>query len=430
MTVIMTQPNDITCQLLVIGTGMAGMAASLFAARRGIDTVQVGLPGTLPFASGVLDLLGVHPVAAGCVAASPWSAIARLRRDTPEHPYARVSNQDMRAAWGLFLDFLADADQPYVASADRNMRVITPVGTIKATYAVPHTMAAVDRALDERPPGLLVDFDGLRGFSARQIAAGLGSAWPALRTVRLSIPQLQGELQPERLGRFLENDDHCRQLAADIRRHRPDARAVGLPAVVGIHRTRRNFAQMQETLGVPLFEIPTMLPSVPGLRLRETFERHLPRLGVRAWYQQRVSAVETSGGRGFRLRIGPAGEGFWAQSRAVILATGRFFGQGLRAHRTGVHETLFDLPVQQPQQRKDWHHRDLFHPAGHAINRAGLAVDDCFRPVDAHHRRVYPRLFAAGSILAQQDWVREKCGSGLAIASAYGAVNACEHLLG
>lgn len=32
---------------------------------------------------------------------------------------------------------------------------------------------------------------------------------------------------------------------------------------------------------------------------------------------------------------------------------------------------------------------------------------------------------AAGAILAHQDWVRRKCGSGLAIATAYGAVRAC-----
>ncbi len=57
-------------------------------------------------------------------------------------------------------------------------------------------------------------------------------------------------------------------------------------------------------------------------------------------------------------------------------------------------------------------------------------MDDCFRPVGVNGRRVYPRLFAAGSILAHQDWVREKCGSGLAIASAYAAVRACERLLG
>ena len=61
----MDPPRDISCRLLVIGAGMAGMAASLFAARRGIDTVQVGLSSTIPFASGLLDLLGVYPADAG-----------------------------------------------------------------------------------------------------------------------------------------------------------------------------------------------------------------------------------------------------------------------------------------------------------------------------------------------------------------------------
>ncbi len=426
----MPTPNEIDSDLVVIGTGMAGMAASLFAARRGIDTIQVGLTGTIPFASGLLDLLGVLPGQADCPFQDPWEGIAGLRRMAPEHPYTRVSNQDMRTAWDIFLQFLSDAGQPYVSKPDRNMRVIMPVGTVKTTYAVPHTMAAVDRALAERRPGLLVDFAGLKGFSAQQIAATLGDVWPGLRATRLSLPQLQGELQPERLGRFLEQPAHCRQLADAIRSDLAEAEVVGLPAVLGIHRTRPNFEAFQQRLGVPVFEIPTMLPGVPGLRLRETFEQHLPRRGIRAWYRQSVTAVEVLEGRAFRLRVGAERDGFWARSRAVILATGRFFGKGLHADRTAVRERLFDLPVHQPARREQWHHKDLFHPAGHAINRAGVCVDACFRPLDAEGQRVYPRLFAAGSILAHQDWVREKCGSGLAIASAYAAVRACERLMG
>ncbi len=278
----MANPHDITCQLLVIGAGMAGVAASLFAARRGIDTVQVGLTGTIPFASGLLDFLGVHPVSESRVLTDPWEGLAGLRRESPTHPYARMSNRDIRAAWDQCLNFLAAAGQPYVREAARNRQVITAVGTVKTTYAVPHTMAAADAVLTRRPPCLLVDFAGLKGFSARQIAATLGIDWPGLRAVRLSLPGIQGELQPERLGRFLENGDHCRQLAADIRGHRQDAQAIGLPAVVGIHRNRSNFEAMQRILDVPLFEIPTMLPSVPGLRLREAFEQHLPRHGHRA----------------------------------------------------------------------------------------------------------------------------------------------------
>ncbi len=426
----MPKPRDITCRLLVIGAGMAGMAASLFAARRGIDTVQVGRGGTIPFASGLLDLLGVYPASAGQVLTDPWEGIARLRRECPAHPYTRMGNQDMHAAWRECLQFLADAGQPYVLQAERNLQVMTPVGTVKTTYALPHTMAAANEALAKRPPCLLVDFDGLKGFSARQIAATLGASWPDLRALRLAVPRMQGELQPEQLGRLLENGDLCRQIAADIHCRLAGARAVGLPAVVGVHRTRRNFEMMQQILGVPLFEIPTLLPSVPGLRLRETFEQHLPRLGVRAWYQQNVTAVAPSGAREFRIGIGSDGDGFQARTQAVILATGRFFGKGLHADRRAIRETLFDLPVDQPPHRDEWHHKDLLHPAGHAINRAGLPVDDCFRPVGVNGRRVYPRLFAAGSILAHQDWVREKCGSGLAIASAYAAVRACERLLG
>jgi glycerol-3-phosphate dehydrogenase subunit B len=424
----MATRNDITCQLLVIGSGMAGMAASLFAALRGIDTIQVGPAGTLPFASGMLDFLGVHPVHTGRLLPNPWDGITQLRQDEPDHPYAVINDRDMRTAWKLVLANLTDAGLPYTAHPDRNMRMISPVGTDKLTYAVPHTMMAADEARRCRPPCLLVDFPGLKGFSARQIAANMQSRWPALRTARLSIPALKGELQPERLARFLENADPCRELADAIKSRLADAQAVGLPAVVGLHRAARLFDLMQERIGVPLFEIPTLLPSVPGRRLRDAFIRQLSRLGVRTWYQHAVQKAQTRLGDALRFRIGNATDGFWIQSRAAILATGRFLGRGLHAERTIIRENLFDLPVHQPGKREQWHHKDLLHPEGHAINRAGLMVDARFRPVDQDGLPRHLRLFAAGSILAHQDWVRQKCGSGLAITSAYAAVAACAKL--
>ena len=420
----MATRNDIKCQLLVVGAGMAGMAASVFAAQQGIDTIQVGPAGTLPFASGWMDFLGVHPVHARRLQPNPWEAVAQLCKDEPDHPYAVMTNRDMRTAWKQILTFLTDAGLPYAAHPERNMQMISPVGTVKLTYAVPRSMMAADEVLRRRPPCLLVDFPGLKGFSARQIAANLRSGWPALRTTRLSIPALQGERQPEHLARFMENGDHCRQLADAIKSRLADARAVGLPAVVGLNRAGLHFDLIQERLGVPLFEIPTLLPSVPGRRLRDAFTRHLPRLGIRTWYQHTVANVETCPDGALRFRIGSATGGFWVRSRAAILATGRFLGRGLRAERTAIRENLFDLPVHQPDKREQWHHKDLLHPQGHAINRAGLSVDARFRPMDRGGMPRHPRLFAAGSILAHQDWVRQKCGSGLAITSAYAAVAA------
>ncbi|MBR9980250.1 MAG: FAD-binding protein, partial [Desulfatitalea sp.] len=177
-----------TCDVIIIGTGMSGMAAALFAARYGLDTALVGQTGELGFASGLLDLLGVHPVNGGAVVADPWQGIAALQRDAPQHPYARMRIADIREAFRVVLDFLKAGGYPYTASPHANQTLPTPVGTLKTTYAVPHTMAHGPAALANRTPCLLVDIDGLKGYSARQITAGLADRWPGLRPVRISFP--------------------------------------------------------------------------------------------------------------------------------------------------------------------------------------------------------------------------------------------------
>ena len=58
----MTNPEDKTYDVCIIGAGLAGLAATLFAANRGLTCVEVGQIGEINFASGLLDLLGVHPV--------------------------------------------------------------------------------------------------------------------------------------------------------------------------------------------------------------------------------------------------------------------------------------------------------------------------------------------------------------------------------
>ena len=45
-------------ELAVIGSGIAGFAASIFALNRKIDTAQVGNTGAVAYTTGYLDLLG------------------------------------------------------------------------------------------------------------------------------------------------------------------------------------------------------------------------------------------------------------------------------------------------------------------------------------------------------------------------------------
>jgi glycerol-3-phosphate dehydrogenase subunit B len=177
-------------------------------------------------------------------------------------------------------------------------------------------------------------------------------------------------------------------------------------------------------IGVPIFEIPTIPPSVPGLRLKEAFERGLRSKNVQYFSLTKALKVRPTAAGRFETQIGRDEVEHVVDSRGVILASGRFIGGGLFANRTRIRETILDLPIYQPDSRHDWHHRDFLDPRGHLINQAGLHIDDSFRPLNDSGNPVFETLFAAGSILAHNDWKRLKCGAGLAIATAYGAVNA------
>ena len=417
--------NAIECDLAIVGAGIAGLSAALFAAERSIDTVLVGETGEILFASGLLDLLSVHPIEDGKTWDDPWAALKALARDLPDHPLARVPSADIAAAFDALLSFLALQRLPYRRRADRNIAVPIAMGAVKQTYCAPETVWAGVRALEEKQASLIVDFDGLRGFSARQIVSALKNRWPGLRTARIPFPGGDGLQYAEQLAMALEAEPNREALACDIRACLGTARSVGLPAVIGLYRTQRVFKDLQARIGVPIFEIPILPPSVAGLRLRNAFHRGLTEKGVRLFPHHRVAAVRYEQSGDFMLDISAPDGGQSLHAGAVILATGRLLGGGLRGDRQAIRETLLDLPVVQPDDRAAWHRHDFLDPRGHPINEAGLAVDDQFRPLDRSGEPVHERLFAAGSILAHQNWVRSKSGAGLSAATAWAAVKAC-----
>ena len=415
--------DTIHCDLMVIGAGTAGMAAAGFAARHGLTTVGAGAAGEIIYASGCIDVLGVHPTDPPRPWADPWAGIEALRADQPDHPYAKIPIAAVKAAVTDFVSELTAAGLPYRIEDDRNTWVLTPAGTRRPTYAVPASLWAGAEALDRGAPCLIVGIEGLKRFSAEGIAAVSG---PSLRAARIRLPDFQGEVYAEPLARFLETDPGRSVLAEAVRPHLGEAEAVGFPAVLGVGRVAAVTADLSDRLGRPVFEIPTLPPSVTGLRLREALFRMAPQWGVRPLYPLMIEPrprVTANGGFDLTADGGLRGP-IRIRAKAVILATGRFVGGGLRADRGRIREPLFDLPVRAPDARSDWHRIDFFDSRGHPVNRGGLTVDATFRPVDETGRPVYDRLFAAGAILAHGDWTRTKCGSGMAIATAWAAVSA------
>ena len=59
-----------------------------------------------------------------------------------------------------------------------------------------------------------------------------------------------------------------------------------MPAVLGLDDYPGAWRHLQDLIGVPVFEIPTLPPSVPGMRLYNIFKNALGHAGVQLFGYQ------------------------------------------------------------------------------------------------------------------------------------------------
>ena len=422
------EARNFETDLAVIGSGIAGFAASIFALNRKINCAQVGNTGAVAYTTGYLDLLGSNEETQAAID-NPWEGLEQLKKSQPDHPLSRISAADIRKSFEQFTAFLGECGIAYTGPSETNITALTPAGTLKKTLCIPATMAAGPKAFADKTPCVIIDFKGLKGFSARQVVANLKDKWPDLSTARITFPEMaKGEVYPEVMARSLEVPAIRAGLAELLIQTAGEAKVIGLPAILGMHRPDLVKTELERLTGLQIFEIPTMPPSVPGIRLREMFEQVFPQKGLTLIPQQKVTSLcfdADSAVLNLRDNYGP----ITIHAKAVILATGRFLSGGLTAHISGITETLLDLPVSQPASRTDWYREGYTDRRGHAIHKAGIEIDASFRPLAQNGKAYHERLFAAGIILAHQDWIRGRSGAGIAIATAYKAVEAADQFL-
>jgi len=416
----MKTKKNIDCDVLVIGAGLAGYTAAARASDLGLKTIQAGNSSALFFASGLFDLLGIFPMDSGEIVTRPYSAIQKLQSDQPSHPYSKTGPARIEESFQFLTGFLNSAGLKYSLPGKDNKQILTSIGTFKPTYLVPQTFLK-GCSLEEKNL-LIVDFKGLRGFSAKQAGSGLGGKKGKTHTLTIELTENNGSLNPVHLAKSFENKEFLLKLADKILKFSGKADILGLPAICGIHNSFEILKFLEKKTGMDVFEIPGMPPSIPGLRLKNAFEKKLSNLNVNFLSNAKIvfhsmekdSFILEAINDNFQTRI---------KARGVILATGRFPGGGLLAHRNIVLETVFNLPVFQPETRDLWHQLNFFNPKGHQINQAGLETDNRFRPLDKTGKPAFENLYAAGSIIAHNDWARFKCGAGVSCVSAYTAVN-------
>lgn len=410
--------------LLIIGSGLSGMSAAVFAANRNINAVVAGGAGGFEYSSGLMDLWGISLTKEGRITKKPWDMLKKLSEREPDHPLNRIKKETIQSAFSELTAALKKQGLTYSGYEEKNTLVMTPFGTLRPTYRLTPAMRANSRAFQKQEPCLILDFKGLREFSAVFVKEMMKKSWNGLRAKTLEFPDthLQKEVFTPFLARSLETEQVQDKFLTLIRSAIKGETWLGLPAILGIYNSEKILDRLETESGLNIFEIPTSPVSVPGIRLREALMKSLENTSVTLLQNQRVTQVTPLPKGEFQCEIRSDINPVTLHAGAILLSTGRFLGGGLYADRTKIHEPLLDLPVYQPENRNQWHSKNYFDLSGHEINRAGIRTDDFLRPVTPENHPVFETLFASGTVLAHQDWIRTRCGSGLSIATGFKAI--------
>jgi glycerol-3-phosphate dehydrogenase subunit B len=402
---------------IVIGAGLAGLMGALSLAEAGRAPLLLAKgQGTTHWTGGTVDVWG----AAG--ERGPRAALGDLIASRPDHPYARAGVEGVEAALDRFRALMEAARYPYVGSLDRNVLLPTALGALRPAALMPATMAAGDARLGG--PLLIAGFRELRDFFPPLAAANLSAQGIAARGVYLRMPPIKRKLDfnTRNFAQLFDDPAFREDVGRQLRELKGDATRIGMPAVLGLRDPLGVVADLQRYSGAQIFEIPTLPPSVPGMRLFAIFREAITRAGGRIQIGSQVVRAEGADGRLAAIYSEAAAREQAHRANTFLLATGGVAGGGIRTDHTGaVWETALGLPLCAPNGRGDWFASRFMAEGGHPIYRTGIVTDEQLRPIDGDGRPVYQNVLIAGAALAGADPVRERCLSGLALATGWKA---------
>jgi glycerol-3-phosphate dehydrogenase subunit B len=416
--------------LIVIGAGLAGLIAAYTAAKAGrqVKIVTKGL-GATHWHAGSIDVLGYYPNDSMPVN-RPLDTIQDLVRAQPQHPYA-ILDGTLPDVLKNFAALTQELGLPYAGAANQgdNLWLPSPVGAARPTFLAPHAQLAGD--LHRTEPILIVGLRGMRDFYPELIAENLSKQGQRARAAFLPLDLVtdRHDINTAQLASALDDPARRTKLAAELKKLVQPGERIGLPAILGMdaHAAALNDLQMQT--GTTVFEIPTLPPSVPGVRLTNALRNQLRQLGVRVEINADAIGFHAEGDRVLWIESDASGRPLKHRAEKFLLATGGILGGGINSDHTGkVWDTVFDLPLATPRERGQWFRARFFDPAGHPIFRAGVPVNREFQPVDANGVRVYKNVWAAGNALAHADPILERSLEGIAVATGIAAARSASKL--
>jgi glycerol-3-phosphate dehydrogenase subunit B len=296
--------------LLVIGEGLAGISAAAAANSQGLRVMLVGTgPGTFVLGTACLDVEGLCGTE---LAPSDYRA------------------ENMEQALTFFIDLCNSAGCAYKGGMTERRLVPTVMGTFQTVSVAPRSLWKGDPRAAAKV--VVAGIAALSTFEADFLAErlsfhsqqmGRNTAYRSV-TIRLPEDHPHALTTVEIADRFDRNPSYRDALLDALRRVVGDAELLILPGILGVGSNDEDLSQFEEDIGCAICELPTVPPSVPGLRLLQRMQDHLVNNGVDvcAGFSVNRLCIEDELCTGILLDV--PGRQRRVQADSVILAAGRF----------------------------------------------------------------------------------------------------------
>ena len=409
---------------VIIGGGLSGLTAGIALAKAGQHVALAAAgPSTLSYFSGSFDLLGYN--AEGKAVSRPLDEIANL---SASHPYAKIGAGNVAQLAAKAHSLLAEAGLSLKGDGINNHFRITPMGVARPawlslddclTWEAPQPSKG-----DEKSPFnfQILNIEGFLDFPVEFVAYGLQQmgAQATTHTVALNILQANRkspyETRATSIARLMDNDEILRDFAAEVESQIPNPQsqiAIVLPAVFGLSGSEP-LQKLRSMMGVPVYVIATLPPSLLGMRVQNVLRKHFVELGGNIFHESKVTSGIISGGEVTSIASGYS-ETVTADN--YILATGSFQSHGLVADYRKVSEPLFNLDIDAVSSRTGWTRPAIFESQPYMS--FGVSTDSHLHPLRG--ATAVRNLYAVGSVLSGHNSLTRADGTGVSLITALAA---------
>lgn len=413
--------------VVIIGGGFAGLTCGIALQQQGKRCAIInGGQAAIDFSTGSMDLLSRLPNGENVLNFD--RSFEAFQAQLPQHPYSLIGKQKVLEKAAQFEQIAQQLNLQLKGSLTQNHQRVTPLGGLHYTWLSPSSVPTLqDGDTFAYDKIAILGIQGYHDFQPELLAENLKLnpqfAHCELKVSHLSIPELDHlrensrEFRSVNIAQLLAHKLSFDNLVAEIKQAVGDAQAAFLPACFGLE-DQSFFDSLKQATGLPLFELPTLPPSLLGIRQHKQLRHYFEKNGGLMMNGDRVLQAEFEGDRVSKIYT-QIHEQQAITADYFVLATGSFFSNGLVAEFDQIYEPVFRLDMAKTEQfdpsvRATWTHKRFAQPQPY--QSAGVVINQHCQAQKSG--RFLTNLYAIGAVIGGYNTLELGCGSGVSIVTA------------